>query len=108
MIKNIPQFCKEQEKARLSKTAYLEELILTEYKHTLTDPYVIKFIQNIQKLHVPMLVFITNCSGSFNKIDYLEVWTWTYLLDKNIDLSKSPIGLNQIIFNEYGKKIKGS
>ena len=97
-----------EKKARLSRKAYLEELILTEYEHTLADPYVVKFIQNIQKLHVPMLVFTTNCSGSFNKIDYLEVWTWTYLLDKNIDLSKSPIGSNQIIFNEYGKKVKGS
>lgn len=97
-----------EKKARLSRKAYLEELILTEYEHTLADPCVVKFIQNIQKLHVPMLVFTTNCSGSFNKIDYLEVWTWTYLLDKNIDLSKSPIGSNQIIFNEYGKKVKGS
>lgn len=97
-----------EKKARLSRRAYLEELILTEYEHALADPYVVKFIQNIQKLHVPMLVYTTNCSGSFNKIDYLEVWTWTYLLDKNIDLSKSPIGSNQIIFNEYGKKVKGS
>lgn len=95
-------------RARLSRKAYLEELVLTEYEHELSDPYVVKFIRNIQKLSVPMLVFTTNCSGSFNKIDYLEVWTWAYLQGKNIDLSKSPIGLNQIIFNEYGKKVKGS
>ena len=99
---------KAAKRTRLSRRAYLEELILTEYKHELADPYVVKFIQNIQKLHVPMLVFTTNCSGSFNKISYLEVWTWTYLLNKNIDLSKSPIGSNQIIFNKYGKKVKGT
>lgn len=97
-----------EKKARLSRKAYIEELILTEYEHELSDPYVIKFIHNIQKLNVPMLVFTTNCTGSFNKIDYLEVWTWFYLKEKNIDLSKSPIGSKQIIFNEYGKKVKGS
>lgn len=97
-----------EKRARLSRKAYLEELVLTEYEHELSDPYAVKFIRNIQKLNVPMLVYTTNCSGSFNKIDYLEVWTWAYLQEKNIDLSKSPIGLNQIIFNEHGKKVKGS
>ena len=102
--KYVPVLQKAEKKARLSRRAYLEELILTEYEHELSDPYVVEFIQNIQKLDVPMIVFSTNCSGSFNKIPYLEVWTWTYLFNKNIDLSKSPIGSNQIIFNKYGKK----
>ncbi|MEM6338827.1 MAG: hypothetical protein AAF673_02740 [Pseudomonadota bacterium] len=106
--KYVPVLQKAEKKARLSRRAYLEELILTEYEHELSDPYAVEFIQNIQKLHVPMLVFTTNCSGSFNKISYLEVWTWTYLFNKNIDLSKSPIGSNQIIFNKYGKKVKGT
>jgi len=106
--KYVPVLQKAEKKARLSRRAYLEELILTEYEHELSDPYVVEFIQNIQKLDVPMIVFSTNCSGSFNKIPYLEVWTWTYLFNKNIDLSKSPIGSNQIIFNKYGKKVKGT
>lgn len=106
--KYVPVLQRVEKKARLSKRAYLEELILTEYEHELADPYAVEFVQNIQKLQVPMLVFTTNCSGSFNKISYLEVWTWTYLLNKDIDLSKSPIGANQILFNKYGKKVKGT
>ncbi len=106
--KYSPVLQRVEKKARLSRRAYLEELILTEYEHELADPYAVEFIQNIQKLHVPMLAFTNNCSGSFNKISYLEVWTWTYLFNKNIDLSKSPIGSNQIIFNKYGKKVKGT
>lgn len=97
-----------EKKARLSRKVYLEELILTEYKNQLTDSFAVEFIKNIQKQQVPMLIFTTNCSGSFNKIPYLEVWTWSFLFDNDIDLSKSPIGAKQFIFNKYHKKVKGT
>ena len=64
---------KAEKKAGLSRRAYLEELILKEYEHELSDSYVVEFVQNIQKLHVPMLTFTTKYSGSFNKILSLEV-----------------------------------
>ena len=95
-------------KARLSREAYIEELILTEYEHKLVDSFAVEFIKNIQKQQVPMLVFTSNCSGSFNKIPYLEVWSWAFLLDKGIDLSQSPIGSKQFIFNKYYPKVKGT
>ena len=95
-------------KVKLSKRAYLEELILTEYEQKLSDPKLTEFIKNIQEKNAPFIVVTRNFSGSFNKIPYLEVWTWAYLLEKGIDLSKSPLGLKQIIFNKGYKKIKGT
>ena len=106
--KYAPITRKIEKKTKLSRKPYLGELILTEYRNELSAPYVVEFIQNIQKLNVPMLAFTNNFSGSFNKIPHLEVWTWAYLLNKNIDLSKSPIGSKQIIFNRYYKKVKGT
>jgi hypothetical protein len=99
---------KVERKTKLSRKAYMEELILTEYDNDLADPSAVGFIKNIQKKNVPMLVFTSNCSGSFNKIPYLEVWTWSFLFDKGIDISQSPIGSKQFIFNKYHKKIKGT
>ena len=95
-------------KVKLSKRAYLEELILTEYEQKLSDPKLTEFIKNIQEKNAPFIVVTRNFSGSFNKIPYLEVWIWAYLLEKGIDLSKSPLGLKQIIFNKGYKKIKGT
>lgn len=95
-------------KVKLSKRAYLEELILTEYEQKLSDPKLTEFIKNIQEKNAPFIVVTRNFSGSFNKIPYLEVWTWAYLLEKGIDLSQSPLGLKQIIFNKGYKKIKGT
>lgn len=95
-------------KVKLSKREYLEELILTEYEQKLSDPKLTEFIKNIQEKNAPFIVVTRNFSGSFNKIPYLEVWTWAYLLEKGIDLSKSPLGLQQIIFNKGYKKISGT
>jgi hypothetical protein len=106
--KYVAALQKAEKKAKLSKKVYLEELILTEYDNELVDPFAVEFIKNIQKNNVPMLVFTSNCSGSINKIPYLEVWTWSFLFDKGIDLSQSPIGSKQFIFNKYHKKIKGT
>ncbi len=95
-------------KAKLSKRAYLEQLVLTEYEQRLSDPKLTEFIKNIQEKNAPFIVVTRNFSGSFNKIPYLEVWTWAYLLEKGIDLSKNPLGSRQIIFNKGHKKIKGT
>ncbi len=86
-------------KAKLSRRQYLEELILTQYEQRFSDPMIPEFIKNLQKKNVPIVVVTRNFSGSLNKIPYLEVWTWKYLFDKGVDLSKSPIGSKQIIFN---------
>ena len=67
-----------------------------------------EFVKNLQKKNVPIIVVTRNFSGSLNKIPYLEVWTWKYLFDKGVDLSKSPIGSKQIMFNKKYKKIGGT
>ena len=95
-------------KAKLSRRQYLKELILTQYEQRFSDPMVPEFIGNLQQKNVPIIVVTRNVSGSINKIPYLEVWTWQYLFDKGIDLSKSPIGSKQIMFNKKYKKINGT
>jgi len=106
--KYTPILQRALKKAKLSRKEYIEEVALTEYENKLVDPFAVEFIKNIQKKQVPMLVFSDNCSGSFNKIPYLEVWTWSFLFDKGIDLSQSPIGSKQFIFNQYHVKAKGT
>ena len=95
-------------KAKLSRRQYLKELILTQYEQRFSDPMIPEFIGNLQQKNVPIIVVTRNVSGSINKIPYLEVWTWQYLFDKGIDLSKSPIGSKQIMFNKKYKKINGT
>ncbi|MDG1436760.1 MAG: hypothetical protein P8P83_03115 [Rickettsiaceae bacterium] len=93
---------------KLSKKDYLTELKLTEYKQELSDPKIIDFFHNIQKRNAPFLVVTRNFSGSFNNIPYLEAWTWGSLFERGLDLSKSPLGSKQIIFNEKNHKINGT
>lgn len=95
-------------KAKLSRKQYLGGLILTEYEQKFSDPMIPEFVKNLQKMNVPIIVVTRNSSGSLNKIPYLEVWTWKYLFDKGVDLSKSPIGSKQIMFNKKYKKIGGT
>ena len=95
-------------KVKLSRRQYLEELILTQYEQRFSDPMIPEFVKNLQKKNVPIIVVTRNFSGSLNKIPYLEVWTWKYLFDKGVDLSKSPIGSKQIIFNKKYRKIGGT
>ncbi len=95
-------------KAKLSKETYIQELILTEYKNEVSDPKIFDLFKNIQKYDAPFIVVTNNVSGSFNEIPYLEVWTWNYLFQKGIDLSKNPIGSKQIMFNKNRKKVKGT
>ena len=95
-------------KAKLSKQSYISELMLTEYKQQLSDPKVLDIFKNLQLQKAPYMVITRNLSGSFNDIPYLEVWTWAYLFKQGIDLSQSPIGSKQIIFNKNKGKIKGT
>lgn len=95
-------------KVRRPNAEYFSELLLTEYNNKISSPKFAEFFSNIQELNAPFLVTTDNVSGSFNKIPYLEVWTWKYLLDNNIDLSKNPLGMQQIIFKSTHKKIKGT
>lgn len=95
-------------KAKLSRRQYLGGLILTQYEQRFSDPLIPEFVKNLQKKNVPIIVVTRNFSGSLNKIPYLEVWTWKYLFDKGVDLSKSPIGSKQIMFNKKYKKIGGT
>jgi len=99
---------KLEEKIKLSKKFYVDELKLTEYENELSDPKIVDFFQNIQRRNAPLMVVTRNFSGSFNNIPYLEVWTWASLFERGIDLSQSPIGKNQIIFNKKDKKTKGT
>lgn len=99
----VPQINK---KIKLSKQSYIDEVILTEYKQKLADPKIVVFFQGLQKYNAPFMVVTPNLSGSLNDIPYLEAWTWSYLLEQGIDLSKSPIGNKQIIFNRGRKKVK--
>ncbi len=95
-------------KVKLSRRQYLGGLILTQYEQRFSDPMIPEFVKNLQKKNVPIIVVTRNFSGSLNKIPYLEVWTWKYLFDKGVDLSKSPIGSKQIMFNKKYKKIGGT
>ncbi len=95
-------------KIKSRSTPYIDELILSEYPSKLADQYIPKFIQNLQKKNVPLIAVSRNTSGSFNKIQFLEAWTWKYLFDQGIDLSISPIGSHQIIFNKQFKEVKGT
>ena len=95
-------------KAKFSRRIYRNEMILTEYEQRFSDQMIPEFIRSIQEKNVPLIVVTKNTSGSLNKIAYLEVWTWQYLLDRGIDLSKSTIGGKQIIFNKQYKKVYGT
>lgn len=99
----VPQINK---KLKLSKQSYIDEVILTEYKQKLSDSKIAVFFQELQKYNAPVMVVTPNLSGSLNDIPYLEAWTWSYLLEQGIDLSKSSIGDKQIIFNKGRKKVK--
>lgn len=95
-------------KAKPNRKAYFSELTLTSYKNQLADKAIIPFIKTMQEQRLPIIAYTNNVSGKFNQIDYLEVWTWSYLLSQQIDLSKNPIGQQQFIFNQYHHKILGS
>ena len=95
-------------KVKPSKSDYVNELILTEYKQRFSDPLIPELFKEIQLQNIPFIVVTKNVSGNFNKIPYLEVWTWQLLLDRGIDLSKSPLGSKQVLFNKQHKKIKGT
>ncbi|MFK7973526.1 MAG: DUF2608 domain-containing protein [Rickettsiaceae bacterium] len=95
-------------KAKESRASYIDEIILTKYKNQFIDPMLPKFIDNLQQKNVPLIVVTYNVSGNIDDIEHLEVWTWQYLFNKGIDLSKSPIGEHQILFNARYKKVKGS
>lgn len=95
-------------KIKSSKREYLEELILTEYGKRFSDPSIPDFMKNLRKINIPLIVVTKNTSGNFNNIPYLEVWTVQYLREQGIDISQSPIGMHQIIFDKQFKKVKGT
>lgn len=96
------------DKLPASKKIYLEEYILTHYPQKLTENVVEELIANIQKTNLPIIVTTENLAGSINDIRYLEVWTWNWLYERGIDLSKTPIGKNEIRIDAGTKKIGGS
>ncbi|MBN8512356.1 MAG: DUF2608 domain-containing protein [Rickettsiales bacterium] len=99
---------KSFKKIKLSKRRFMNELILTEYQQRLSDQMIPDFIKNIQDKKTPIIVVTRNVSGSFNKIPYLEVWAWQYIMKNGVDLAKSPIGTKQILLNKSRKKQLGS
>ncbi len=99
---------KSFKKIKLSKRRFMNELILTEYQQRLSDQMIPDFIKNIQDKKTPIIVVTRNVSGSFNKIPYLEVWAWQYIMKNGVDLAKSPIGTKQILLNKSRKKHLGS
>ena len=96
------------DKISASKKVYLEEFILTNYPQKLADQGVESFITNIQKINLPIIVTTENLAGSVNDIRYLEVWTWNWLFEKGVDLSKTPVGKKEIRIDSGTKKIGGS
>ena len=96
------------DKISASKRVYLEEFILTNYPQKLADKAVGELIGNIQKTNLPIIVTTANLAGSVNDIRYLEVWTWNWLYERGIDLSKTPIGKKEIRIDSGTKKIGGS
>lgn len=103
-----PLIEKSFKKIKLSKRRFMNELILTEYQQRLSDKMIPDFIKNIQDKKTPIIVVTRNVSGSFNKIPYLEVWAWQYIMKNGVDLAKSPIGTKQILLNKSRKKQLGS
>jgi hypothetical protein len=96
------------DKISASKRVYLEEFILTNYPQKLTETAVRELIDNIQKTNLPIIVTTENLAGSINDIRYLEVWTWNWLYERGIDLSKTPIGQKEIRIDAGTKKVGGS
>lgn len=99
---------KSFKKIKLSKKRFMNELILTEYQQRLSDKMIPDFVKNIQDKKTPIIVVTRNVSGSFNKIPYLEVWAWQYIMKNGVDLAKSPVGTKQILLNKSRKKQLGS
>lgn len=99
---------KSFKKIKLSKKRFMNELILTEYQQRLSDKMIPDFVKNIQDKNTPIIVVTRNVSGSFNKIPYLEVWAWQYIMKNGVDLAKSPLGTKQILLNKSRKKQLGS
>ncbi|PCJ29800.1 MAG: hypothetical protein COA94_00125 [Rickettsiales bacterium] len=95
-------------KVKLSRETYFEELLLTEYENKPADPFIKDFIHNLQNKKLPLIAITDSSSGGFNKIPFLEVWISNRLLKEGIDISKSPLGEKQIIFNKNFKQTKGS
>lgn len=97
------------DKISASKKLYLEEFILTNYPHKLADDKaIVALIGNMQKTNLPIIVTTDNLAGSINDIRYLEVWTWNWLYERGVDLSKTPIGQKEIRIDIGTKKIGGS
>ena len=93
---------------KYSRRPYLDELIMVKYAHGLSDSAVIGFVQEVQKLNVPLIVVTRNVSGSLDDIKYLEVWTWMQLYEHGINLALSPVGEKQYRFVEGRKAMRGT
>lgn len=96
------------DKVSASKMVYLEEFILTNYPQKLADKAIVELIVNTVNMNLPIIVNTGNLAGSINDIRYLEVWTWNWLYERGIDLSKTPIGKKEIRIDLGTKKIGGS
>ncbi len=93
---------------KLSRKSFMQEVLLTEYENDFVDPFFPEFIKNIQKYKIPIIATTKNISGSFNDIDFLELWTHDFLVQKGVDLSKSKVGDKRFKFDMFFKKSLGS
>lgn len=86
--------------AKLKNLRYLDEIIITNYKHELSDSRIAEVIKEIAEEGTHVIGLTSYVAGKFNKIDRFEVWLDKYLNKFNITFANSYPESNDITFNE--------
>jgi len=86
--------------AKLNNFIYLDEIILTNYKHELLDKIIPQLIKEIINKGTPVIAMTEYITGNFNKINRFEVWFDQYLNKFDISFADSYKENNDITFNK--------
>ncbi len=95
-------------KAQNSKSDYVDELILLNYPHEISDPGIVDLIDYIQQNKSAIIIITPNLTGSINEVNYFDIWTFNYLKSYKIDLSKGVFKDVKFIFDKELKKVDGT
>ncbi len=95
-------------KVKDSKLPYYREFVLTNYNIILSDKRIAKLIKDLQNKGISVITISTNKSGTFNDIDYIEVWTHELLQKMGINLNKGFYSNNAIVYDSFLKRTKES
>jgi hypothetical protein len=86
--------------AKLKNLRYLDEVIITNYKHELSDSRIAEVIKHIEEEGAHVIGLTNYITGKFNKINRFEVWIDQYLNKFNITFANSYPESNDITFTE--------